>query len=37
MSQDVPYRPASATKSGMHDGCQNVGSDFGHRAKQKSR
>jgi hypothetical protein len=43
MSQDVPYRPASATESGMHDrddtaiGCQNMGSDFGHRAKRESR
>lgn len=43
MSQDVSYRPAPATESGMHDrgdtgiGCQSVGSHFGHRAKRESR
>jgi len=43
MSQDVLYRPASATESGMQAevdtvmGCQNVGRDFGHRAKRESR
>jgi hypothetical protein len=43
ISQDGPYRPASATESGMHAGddtmigFQNVGSDFDHRAKRESR
>jgi hypothetical protein len=42
MSQEEPYRPASATEEGYAGremirvmGCQNVGSDFGHRAKRE--
>jgi hypothetical protein len=43
MSQEEPYRPAFVTEDGLQAGddtvmgCQNVGSDFGHRAKRVSR